>query len=612
MRTFSRKARTGQAKPMPEPNAPGEKQWSRRAARSQADAETAARARYLADMRAHFAEVDDFELAEESPRMFARDWAGELPGTVPTLQACGNSVADGAGGRRASLAPRVCRPSDARRASGLRRMSLGLSDALHRLSMHGDLPTAGPEWGARRSLPANAALLVLPHTAVSPIAESPEASEASTAALLAAEEEDEEEGDGKPERLAEQLGSVLMLGPGEALLAAQEEDEEEDDDEQGTAAAEEGAAAEAGACAALLASYKDEAVEEALTPLQQLMRMCCQETDVAALPSMEALLGRHVDLAAVRKIGEGTFGEAFRAGRVVLKIVPMEGEALVNGEPQKPAGEVAAEVAIALALSDLRGLGACPPAADVTTGFMETHGAGVCRGAYAPALAREWTAWDKKHGSENDDVAAFGPEQLYVVFVVADGGTDLERFDVRSAAEARSILLQTALTLAVAEEAVQFEHRDLHWGNLLVRREGAAAVALYRLRGVDIEVAAEGVAVTLIDFTLSRLVTPDGTVAFCDLEADPELFNGPKGDCQADTYRRMRKATRRDWAAHAPATNCLWLSYLADTMLSRKRVPADAAAKHDLRSFRKRALAYTSCLDLVQDPLFHGLWLAGG
>ena len=31
-------------------------------------------------------------------------------------------------------------------------------------------------------------------------------------------------------------------------------------------------------------------------------------------------------------------------------------------------------------------------------------------------------------------------------------------------------VLQTVLALAVAEEAVQFEHRDLHWGNLLINR----------------------------------------------------------------------------------------------------------------------------------------------
>jgi serine/threonine-protein kinase haspin len=40
------------------------------------------------------------------------------------------------------------------------------------------------------------------------------------------------------------------------------------------------------------------------------------------------------------------------------------------------------------------------------------------------------------------------------------------------------------------------------------------------------------VQITLIDFTLSRLRTIDGAGAYCDLEADPELFQGPKGDCQ--------------------------------------------------------------------------------
>ena len=51
-------------------------------------------------------------------------------------------------------------------------------------------------------------------------------------------------------------------------------------------------------------------------------------------------------------------------------------------------------------------------------------------------------------------------------------------------------------------------------------------------RGVDIGASTAGVEVTLIDFTLSRLRTADGAGAFCDLAADPELFQGPRGDCQ--------------------------------------------------------------------------------
>ena len=52
-------------------------------------------------------------------------------------------------------------------------------------------------------------------------------------------------------------------------------------------------------------------------------------------------------------------------------------------------------------------------------------------------------------------------------------------------------------------------------------------------RGVEIEMETAGLCLTLIDFTLSRLQTGTGAIAFCDLSADPELFTGPKGDCQA-------------------------------------------------------------------------------
>jgi len=55
---------------------------------------------------------------------------------------------------------------------------------------------------------------------------------------------------------------------------------------------------------------------------------------------------------------------------------------------------------------------------------------------------------------------------------------------------------------------------------------------------------------------------------------------------QADTYRRMKKATRNTWQGHCPATNCLWMHYLADVILNLKQFPMTAKQKKGLRDFR--------------------------
>lgn len=55
------------------------------------------------------------------------------------------------------------------------------------------------------------------------------------------------------------------------------------------------------------------------------------------------------------KLGEGTYGEAFKApsSGVVFKLVPMEGDNLINGYEQKKAGDLLAEAIIASTLTAL-------------------------------------------------------------------------------------------------------------------------------------------------------------------------------------------------------------------------------------------------------------------
>ena len=70
--------------------------------------------------------------------------------------------------------------------------------------------------------------------------------------------------------------------------------------------------------------------------------------------------------------------------------------------------------------------------------------------------------------------------------------------------QAQSIITQVTLSLAIAEHALEFEHRDLHWGNILIKRTSEPTLT-YMLDGSSLAVDTHGVKVTIIDFTLSRL-----------------------------------------------------------------------------------------------------------
>ena len=296
---------------------------------------------------------------------------------------------------------------------------------------------------------------------------------------------------------------------------------------------------------------------------------------------MEEVISRFT-AAGVLKIGEGTYGEAFKCSGNDAQIVPMGGTCSSMASPRwvpaksaprlpSPRGSPrlrpdyqAAEAAEFKAMTGVK----CELPLISTEGFINTAAVTVCRGPYAPPLLNAWKKYDKERESENENPEGFPEDQLYIVFACADGGVDLEHIQLNNAAEATAMLLQVTVALAVAEEAMKFEHRDLHWGNVLLQRCGVDETRRARLNGVELTYPTNGLAVNIIDFTLSRLDMGDGKedVAFCDLEADPELFEGPAGHCQSDTYRRMRKATKGMWERHCPKTNALWLHYLADCL----------------------------------------------
>lgn len=88
--------------------------------------------------------------------------------------------------------------------------------------------------------------------------------------------------------------------------------------------------------------------------------------------------------------------------------------------------------------------------------------------------------------SENDRPDVFGSEQLYVAFVFSHGGSDLESWKSSSLLDSLSILFQVVGALAVAEELYQFEHRDLHWGNILIAAEPQHGEVMYGWLGAEL------------------------------------------------------------------------------------------------------------------------------
>uniref|UniRef100_A0A915PX79 Protein kinase domain-containing protein n=1 Tax=Setaria digitata TaxID=48799 RepID=A0A915PX79_9BILA len=270
---------------------------------------------------------------------------------------------------------------------------------------------------------------------------------------------------------------------------------------------------------------------------QELFHLCFQKT-VQPWRLKKVVL----DLSSPIKLGEGTFGEVFRVnykGEIVaLKVIPIGGTKIVNGDRQKSFRDVTAELIVCKELSDLKQI----EDGYSTGGFIHLRGAMVVKGSYPKSLVAAWEQYDKRMKSENDHPCIFNSSQHFLLLAFEDGGIDLEKYKIANVLQAYSIVYQVLMALSVAEYRLSFEHRDLHCGNILIRNVEPNTTIKSDYDGTEVNLYTYGIEVKIIDFTLSRMSKGASTIFF-DLAKDDELFIG-EGCLQYEIYRAMRMVNR--------------------------------------------------------------------
>ncbi|KAI1708019.1 haspin like kinase domain-containing protein [Ditylenchus destructor] len=346
------------------------------------------------------------------------------------------------------------------------------------------------------------------------------------------------------------------------------------------------------------------------TNLDQLLAMCQQE----AVETWHPLLEDGLEWV---KFAEGSYADVFAAfideERLIMKIIAIRDPA---DEPEErqfgtskmlTVSDVAPEVATGMALSALevedpkktrgpRGF-SCPS-------FVKVVSACVVRGSYPHELLEAFDRFmypagqanvdkKKKKGKakpRNPDAINPSPReyeredgsQLYLVQVLQDGGVELEKWleefnpllspkkigvynaDEREV-QSGSLFFQCALALAIAEEKLEFEHRDAHESNLMVKSATFQENVRFVFNGHTIRLKACGLVLTIIDYTHSRVNTEQG-LFYTDMGADEDIFkaSGLKGQ----VYKDMMARNGDNWGNFSPVSNVLWLKYLAELLFA--------------------------------------------
>ena len=286
------------------------------------------------------------------------------------------------------------------------------------------------------------------------------------------------------------------------------------------------------------------------------------------------------------KIGQGSFATVLKMELIhgpgeysVWKLMPLKPSTGTGSRPRNESTlikDAATEVRMLYAMSDI-------------DGFVQFRSAHVVEGVVPEQIRKAHESWAKTLKSDDiwygTDMRAEYPSknQLWLLMEMTDAGKDLDvvfstarlQKTFFSIQETWDIFWGVAEALMRGEAQAEFEHRDLHPGNICIKLRDEP-FDLTDEHGIPRLSKRE---VTLIDYTQSRLTLESGDVLATAV--DESIFrqndDHPVAQRQYETYRDMRDMVRMGrkpgiaigqmWGEYVPATNVLWLHYILAELL---------------------------------------------
>ncbi|MCO5590145.1 hypothetical protein L7F22_044114 [Adiantum nelumboides] len=324
----------------------------------------------------------------------------------------------------------------------------------------------------------------------------------------------------------------------------------------------------------LLQIHDQDAIE--VGPLRSLLSVCDQKAPQRFDECLDEMEEQGKG-SKWKKIGEATYSEVFSLidSDMVLKVIPLAYKADQNEQSdlENSIAESESNIPERSQLVDLqREIEMTRGVSDANKAFVKIHRASIVCGTYSDRLLRAWDERIKQKSDQNARPDRFKDDQLYGLLLLSDGGKDLESFIIQSWSQAASVYTQVVQAIAEAERKCEFEHRDLHWGNIVIKEVTQSRHGRREILDIKKILSSKwsGVQATIIDFTLSRASFEENIIIAHQMD-DEAFFNG-KGDIQFEVYRQMRKATNNEWQEFHPITNVLWLHYLLRKIILDKKL----------------------------------------